>query len=139
MIIGDDGLESEAVGEEAELLERFDGLEFGRLELSVASERRAVVTIDADVHPVITMLHPFGRVDAAEVRDRATGEVDRFAILGADDLDHARGEEAFGRMDFRDCGDQRALGLLLARDEPIEKVRLDERFVALDVKEKLAR
>lgn len=71
VIIGDDGLESEAVGEEAELLEGFDGFEFGRLELGVAGERGAVVTIDADVHPVIAARDPFSRIDTAEVRDRA--------------------------------------------------------------------
>ena len=60
MIIGDDSLKGEAVGEEAELLERFDGLEFGRLELRVTSERSTVVAIDSDVHPVVAALDPFG-------------------------------------------------------------------------------
>ena len=120
MIIGDDSLESEAVGEEAELLERFDGFELGRLQLRVAGEGRAVVAVDADVHPIVAALDPFGRIHATEVRDRTTGEVNRFTVLGADDLDHARGEEAFRGMDLRHRRDQRALRLLPARDEAVE-------------------
>ena len=125
--------------EEAKLLERFGRLELGRLQLSITGERRAVVAIHADMDPVVALLDPFGRIDAPEVRDRAAGEIDRFALLGADDLDHARGEEAFGRVELGDRRHQPALRLLPARDESVKELRLDERLVALDVEEELAR
>lgn len=41
-------------------------------------------------------------------------------------------------MDLRDRGDQRALGLFPARDQAVEKIRLDERLVALDVEEEIS-
>ena len=126
------------MGEEAQLFERLRRLEFGRRQLAIAGQGRAVVAVDADVDPVGTSRHPLGRVDPAQVRDRAAREVDGLAVLGADDLDDARREQALGGGDPRDRGDQRAAGLLPAGDEPVEQRGLDERFVALHVEKEVA-
>ena len=52
MVGGLDGLEAEAVGDEAELLQRFAGLEFGGAQGRIGGEGRAIVAVDAEVAPV---------------------------------------------------------------------------------------
>jgi hypothetical protein len=138
MIVGLDGLEAEAVGHEAELLEGFAGLELGGGESGIGGEGFAIVAVDAEVAPVGAAGGPLRHRDAAKVGDGASGEVKGFAGFGADDLDDAVAGEAGGVGQAADGGDEAAAGLGVTGGEGVDQRRLDEGFVALDVDEEVA-